>query len=96
MTQPAPQTSPLFYSEDEAAADWGMSASGMQLARSRGELSGIFEQVGRRVLYSRLAPRLHALGLRTPADLGAFCKGAGIRDLAGLVAFLGSDPKGTE
>jgi hypothetical protein len=86
----SPESTGLFYGETEAAADWDMSPGGLALARSRGELTGVYETVGRRVLYSRLAPRLHALGLRTPEDLGRFCQGAGIRDLAGLIEFLGA------
>lgn len=88
------RTSPLFCTEAEAAQLWSLSEGGISLARARGEMDGTFEQVGRRVLYSTLAPRLHALGLRTPADLGAFCKGAGIRDLAGLLRFLSGDVDG--
>jgi hypothetical protein len=67
-----------------------MSPGGLALARSRGEVDSLFETVGRRVIYSRAAVRLHALGLRTPADLGAFCRGCGISDLAGLIEFLGA------
>ena len=85
----------LFYSEPEAARDLNMSPGGLSLARSRGEVDSLFETIGRRVIYSRATVRLHALGLRTPADLGEFCKGAGIRDLAGLLAWLGVDDGST-
>ena len=80
----------FFYSEAEAARDWNMSPGGLSLARSRGEIGDAYETCGRRVLWSRLTPRLHALGIRSPEDLGRFCKGAGIRDLAGLLEFLGA------
>ena len=86
MTSPA--DGPLFYDEQAAAVDWGLSRGGLALARQRGELAGAFRLCGRRVLYSRLAPRLAALGLSDPAALGAFVRGAGVSDLAGLVAFL--------
>lgn len=84
--------SPFFYDEEQAAPDWGLSPSGLALARQRGELPGTYEVVGRRVLYSRLAPSLHALGIRDPESLGHFVRGAGIRDLAGLVSFLEGKP----
>jgi hypothetical protein len=82
-------TSDFFYSEDEAAVDWHMSTGGLAAARSRKELEGAFVTVGRRVLYSRIRPRIVALGLSDPADLGRFCAGAGISDLVGLLDFLG-------
>ena len=78
----------LFCNEAEAAELWGLSPNHLANSRSRGELVDAYELVGRRVLWSRLTPRLHALGIRSPEDLGRFCKGAGIRDLAGLLAFL--------
>jgi hypothetical protein len=68
-----------------------MSPNGLALARSRDELKDAYEIVGRRVLYSRLAPRLHALGLRTPEDLGRFVKAAGVRTLDSLLEFLSAD-----
>ena len=83
--------STFFYGEPEAARDWNMSPGGLSLARSRGELEGAYEIVGRRVLYSRIAPRLHALGLRTPEDLGRFVEAAGVRNLNSLLEFLGAD-----
>jgi len=82
----------LFYPEAEAALDWGVSPGGLALARSRGELEGAFVTVGRRVLYSRVAPRLGALGLRDPDALGRFCAGAGICDFEGLMYFLDGAP----
>lgn len=85
------ERSPFFYSEPEAARDLNMSPGGLALARSRGEVDSLFETIGRRVIYSRAMVRLHACGLRTPADLGAFCKGAGILDIAALLAWLGTD-----
>jgi hypothetical protein len=84
----------FFYGEAEAAADLGLSPGGLALARSRGEVDSLFETIGRRVIYSRAIVLMRALGLRTPEDLGRFCKGAGIRDLAGLLAFLGADEGG--
>lgn len=84
--------SAFFYDEDRAAPDWGLSRNGLALARQRGELEGTYEVIGRRVLYSRLAPRLHALGIRDPESLGRFIRGAGIKDIAGLVSFLEGKP----
>jgi hypothetical protein len=83
----APET--LFYDEPQAAVDWSLSVNGLAGARQRGELEGAYKLVGRRVLYSRIAPRLAALGLSDPAALGAFCRGAGISDLAGLMRWIG-------
>lgn len=83
--------SPFFYGEDEAAADWNMSPGGLRQARQRGELEGAYVVCGRRVLYSRLAPRLAALGLNEPARLAAFCRELGIGSLDKLLSFLGMD-----
>ena len=82
--------------EAQAALDWSMSPNALGEARRRRDpaLENAFVMVGSRVLYSRLVPRLRALGIKTPADLGAFCAGAGIRDLAGLVSFFGLDESG--
>ena len=80
----------LFCNEDEAAQLWGLSANGLALARARGEFKGAYKVAGRRILYSRLAPALSALGLRTPADLGAFVASAGW-NIDDLMRFLGVD-----
>jgi hypothetical protein len=45
--------------------------------------------IGRRVLWSRPAVRLRALGIDSPEALGRFVKAAGIKDLAGLMRWLG-------
>ncbi len=78
----------FFDSEEQAAAAWGVSPNGLALARQRGELEGAYVAVGRRVLYSRLAPVLRALGITGPEQLGAFANGIGITDVAGLIQFL--------
>ena len=81
----------LFCNEDEAAQLWGLSPNHLANSRARGEFKGAYKVAGRRILWSRLAPSLAALGLKDPQDLGAFCRGAGISDLAGLLKFLGAD-----
>jgi hypothetical protein len=87
---PAARAGSLFYSEHEAADDLDMSETGLGLARSRGECTGMYMYVGRRVLWSRAAVRLRALGLDSPEALGRFVKAAGIKDLDGLIRWLGS------
>jgi hypothetical protein len=84
-----PATATLFYSQAEAAADLGMSANGLGLARQRREVDGLYTTIGRRVLWSRPAIRLCALGITTPEQIGQLCRGLGIRDLPGLLRWLG-------
>ena len=83
----------LFIDEAAAARLLGMSQGGLRLARQRGdnELQDLYVTVGRRVLFCGPALRLRALGIATPEQLGAFARGAGIRDLAGLLAWLTDD-----
>jgi hypothetical protein len=66
-----------------------MSPGGLGLARERREVDGLYTVVGRRVLWSRPAIRLRALGITSPEQIGQLCRGLGIRQLAGLLAFLG-------
>lgn len=85
----------LFYSAAQAAVDWHMSEGGLNLARARRDpcLEGAYCVIGRRVHWSKIRPRIVALGLGDPEALGQFCRGAGIRDLRGLLEFLGGvDP----
>jgi hypothetical protein len=88
----------FFDNEAQAGPTWNMSPNALGEARRRHDpaLDGAFVTIGSRVLYSRLVPRLRALGIKTPAELGAFCAGAGIRDLAGLVKFFGLDEGGAQ
>ena len=88
--------SSLFYSQAEAAADLGMSEGGLGLARQRREVDGLHTTIGRRVLWSRPAIRLRALGVTTPEQIGQLCRGLGIRDLAGLLAWLAGDSGWTQ
>jgi hypothetical protein len=80
-----------WYSQAEAAADLGMSENGLGLARQRREVDGLYMNVGRRVLWSRTAIRLHALGIDSPEALGRFVAAAGIKDLANLLRWLNND-----
>ena len=43
------------------------------------------------MIYSRATVAPPCLGLRTPADLGAFAAAAGIENLDALMTFLGAD-----
>jgi hypothetical protein len=68
-----------------------MSPGGLGLARERREVDGLYTVVGRRVLWSRPAIRLRALGITTPEQIGQLCRGLGIRELAGLLRWLSAD-----
>jgi hypothetical protein len=81
----------LFIDEAEAARLLGLSVNGLRLARQRGEVDGFYVTIGRRVMFCGPALRLRALGIASPAEIGALARGAGIHDLAGLLAFLGGD-----
>ncbi len=91
LDEAAAESSRLFCSQAEAATKLGMSAGGLALARQRGEVEGLYVTVGRRVLWSRPAIRLRALGITTPEQIGQVCRGLGIRDLAGLLRWLSAD-----
>lgn len=86
-----PRDTALFIDEAAAARLLGMSQGGLRLARQRGEVDGLHISLGRRVMFCEPALRLRALGIATPEQIGAFARGAGIGDLAGLLAFLGDD-----
>lgn len=83
--------SPLFCSAGEAATTLGLSEGGLALARQRREVDGLYVAVGRRVLWSRPAIRLRALGITTPEQIGRLCRGLGVGDLEGLLEFLGGE-----
>ena len=68
-----------------------MSPGGLALARARREVEDMYVAVGRRILYWRIRHASSPSGSALPQDLGAFCRGAGISDLAGLLKFLGAD-----
>jgi hypothetical protein len=91
---PRGPTTTLFYSQAEAADDLGMSEGGLSLARQRREVDGLYTTIGRRVLWSRPAIQLRALGLSDPSALGRFCKALGVCSMADLLDFLASHDHG--
>ncbi len=86
--------SQLCCSREEAAAELDLSVNGLGLAMQRGECAGLFDRYGRSVRFYRPALQLRALGLRTPGEVGEFCRALGIRDLSGLLRWLGTDDEG--
>jgi len=85
----APSAGALFVSRETAAAMLGLSVGGLALAMDRGELERLYQRCGRSIRFCLPAILIRAAGLSDPADLGRFCAGAGIRDLRGLLEFLG-------
>jgi hypothetical protein len=81
----------FVMSREEAATELDLSLNGLGLAMQRGECAGLFDRYGRSVRFYRPALQLRALGLRTPNEVGEFCRALGIRDLPGLLRWLGSD-----
>ena len=89
MTRPAGS---LFITQEALAERLGVSRSSIVAAIGRGEVAGV-QRIGARVLIAWPAWQLRALGV---ADVGAFCKGLGIRNLGDLLAFLGEDGDGND
>lgn len=87
MTQPAGS---LFITQEELAERLGVSRGAIIAAIGRGEIAGV-QRIGARVLIAWPAWTLKSLGIRTPSDLGCFCKGLGIGNLGDLLAFLGEN-----
>ena len=90
---PPDNPSPLFVSRTAVARLLDCSRNFVAAMDQRGEIPSW--HVGARVLYPLPALQLRALGVTTPEQAGQFCRGAGIRDLAGLLEFLGVDGQRT-
>ena len=80
---------PYFIPREETARLMGCSANFVAAMDQRGEIPSW--HLGARVLYPLPALQFRALNIVTPEQIGKFCAGAGIHDLAGLLAFLGGD-----
>jgi hypothetical protein len=87
VTQPAES---LFITQDDFAGRIGVSRNTVIAMIGRGELKA--EHFGARVLIAWPAWQLKALG----TDAGTMAKTLGIRNLSGLLAFLGEDGNGRQ
>jgi excisionase family DNA binding protein len=79
----------LFISVEQLAERVGVSRNLLLAQIERGELRGV-QRIGRRILIAWPAWQLAALAL-SPEDFGHLLAGLGVRDLAGVLAFLNGD-----